>query len=130
MLHAKKHWEKVYNTKAATDVSWFQPHAELSLKLIRNTGVAKTAAIIDVERQQYVHKVMQAVKPGGFVIVATFADDGPTTCSGLPVMRYSKDELHAEFGAPFQLLGHEYEAHQTPAGHIQKFVYCCFKKLN
>ncbi len=47
-MHAKDHWEKVYNTKAATEVSWFQPHAELSLKLIRNTGVAKTAAIVDV----------------------------------------------------------------------------------
>ena len=47
-MHAKEHWEKVYNTKAATELSWFQPHAKQSLKLIRNTGVAKTAAIIDV----------------------------------------------------------------------------------
>jgi 2-polyprenyl-3-methyl-5-hydroxy-6-metoxy-1,4-benzoquinol methylase len=47
-MHTKDHWEKVYSTKTATEVSWFQPHAELSLKLIRNSGVAKTAAIIDV----------------------------------------------------------------------------------
>ena len=47
-MHTKEHWEKVYSTKTATEVSWFQPHAELSLKLMRNSGVAKTATIIDV----------------------------------------------------------------------------------
>jgi len=57
------------------------------------------------ERQSYVQKVLRAVRPGGLVIVATFAEDGPTKCSGLPVMRYSANELHAEFGEPFLLLG-------------------------
>ena len=32
---------------------------------------------------------------GGFLIVATFAIDGPTHCSGLPVARYGPDELAA-----------------------------------
>ena len=53
------------------------------------------------QRQAYVQAVLHAVKPGGHVIVATFAEDGPTHCSGLPVVRYSPDGLHAEFGAPF-----------------------------
>lgn len=80
------------------------------------------------ERHAYVENVLRAVKPGGHVIVATFAEDGPTQCSGLPVMRYSADALHAEFGAPFTLLRHEKEAHQTPAGGVQKFVYCYCRK--
>jgi SAM-dependent methyltransferase len=76
------------------------------------------------DRRKYVETVLRAVKPGGYVIVATFAEDGPTECSGLPVMRYSADELHAEFGAPFTLLRHEKERHHTPAGKTQNFVYC------
>lgn len=82
----------------------------------------------EAERQKYVQQVLKAVKPGGLVIVATFAEDGPTKCSGLPVMRYSATQLHAEFGEPFQLLGHEKEAHHTPGGNEQKFVYCLCKK--
>jgi SAM-dependent methyltransferase len=75
-------------------------------------------------REAYVRQVLHAVKPGALVIVATFAEDGPTQCSGLPVMRYSAQALHGEFGAPFELLGHEREVHHTPAGNEQKFVYC------
>lgn len=76
------------------------------------------------DRQTYVAAVLKAVKPGGHVIVATFAEDGPTECSGLPVMRYSAEELHAEFGAPFTLVRHERESHHTPGGAVQKFIYC------
>jgi 2-polyprenyl-3-methyl-5-hydroxy-6-metoxy-1,4-benzoquinol methylase len=146
-----------------TEVSWFQQHAALSLKLICDADVPRSASIIDVgggastlmdallandyehvtvldlsatalaatkarlgsragrvrwveanildaalpphgydvwhdcavlyfltlpqERQAQVSKVIQAVKVGGVVIVATSAEDGPTRCSGLPVMR-------------------------------------------
>lgn len=76
------------------------------------------------DRKAYVETVLRAVKPGGHVIVATFAEDGPLQCSGLPVRRYSADELHAEFGQPFTLLRHQREEHHTPFGTVQKFVYC------
>jgi 2-polyprenyl-3-methyl-5-hydroxy-6-metoxy-1,4-benzoquinol methylase len=196
----KNHWEKVYSAKAATSVSWYQEHAECSLSLIRNTGISKSAAIIDVgggastlvddllaegyfdvtvldlsaaalsaarrrlgalaakvqwleadvteaelpvrrydvwhdravfhfltepqQRQAYVEKVFRSVKPGGHVIVATFAEDGPTQCSGLPVMRYAASELYAQFGEAFTLVSHVKEAHHTPSGGVQQFVYC------
>jgi len=63
------------------------------------------------------------------VIVATFAEDGPEKCSGLPVMRYSADALHSEFGAPFELLGSVPESHLTPGGNEQRFVYCYCKRV-
>ena len=69
------------------------------------------------DRAAYVQAVFHSVKPGGHVIVATFAEDGPNQCSGLPVMRYRADELHAEFGEAFSLLSHEKEAHHTPSGN-------------
>lgn len=76
------------------------------------------------DRTRYVEQVLKSVKPGGRVIVATFGPGGPLQCSGLDVMRYAPDALHAEFGAPFQLLKHETEIHHTPAGKEQEFVYC------
>ncbi|RQG99842.1 class I SAM-dependent methyltransferase [Paraburkholderia dinghuensis] len=80
------------------------------------------------ERDAYVRTVLRAVKPGGSVIVATFAEDGPDHCSGLPVVRYSADALHDEFGAPFTLLKQEREEHHTPFGTVQKFIYCLCRK--
>ena len=83
-----------------------------------------------MDRAAYVDAVLRLVRPGGHVIVATFAEDGPLQCSGLPVMRYSADGLHAEFGEPFMLLEHRKEAHRTPWGTVQKFVYCYCRKAN
>lgn len=199
-MQSREHWERVYSSKATDAVSWFQEHAESSLRLIQATGVSGAAPVIDVgggastlvddllahgytnltvldlsaaalkaaqtrlgaragqvnwleadvvradlpqqgfdvwhdravfhfltepqERHAYVAKVLGAVKPGGHVIVATFAEDGPTQCSGLPVMRYSADELHAEFGEPFLLQQHTRESHHTPFGTVQQFTYC------
>lgn len=81
------------------------------------------------QRHAYVQQVLRAVKPGGHVIVATFADDGPLQCSGLPVKRYRADELHAEFGEAFTLLKHDKEEHHTPFGTVQKFTYCYCRKV-
>jgi SAM-dependent methyltransferase len=76
------------------------------------------------ERERYVRQVLRAVKPGGHVIVATFGPDGPTRCSGLDVVRYDYASLHGEFGARFELVDHVTEAHETPFGTIQQFLYC------
>ncbi|MGO8754684.1 MAG: class I SAM-dependent methyltransferase [Gallionellaceae bacterium] len=205
-MDRKQHWEQVYTTKPSKAVSWFQNHADQSLRLIHKTGLGKDAAIIDVgggastlvddllaegytdvtvldlsstaisvakqrlgihadivhwmesditrakfpihrfdiwhdravfhfltdpaDRHSYVERVMRSVRPGGHVIVATFAEDGPEECSGLPVMRYQPETLHAEFGDAFLLVEHEKEAHHTPSGAIQQFVYCYCRKIN
>jgi SAM-dependent methyltransferase len=199
MADRQQHWESVYSNKGAEELSWFQPHAASSLRLI--SGCADSSAhIIDVgggasvlvddlldagycnltvldlaesalaasrarlgararavqwiaddvtradlpaahydvwhdravfhfltdpaDRARYVAQVLKSVKPGGHVIVAAFGPGGPLQCSGLDVVRYSPDVLHAEFGAPFRLLGHETEIHHTPTGKEQEFVYC------
>lgn len=205
-MDSKQHWEQVYATKASDSVSWFQEHADQSLRLIHNTGLGKDAEIIDVgggastlvddlaaegfndltvldlsvaaltvakqrlgkravavhwaegditcaefpmhrfdiwhdravfhfltdpaDRQAYVERVMRSVRPGGHVIVATFAEDGPEKCSGLPVMRYQPESLHAEFGDAFLLVAHEHEVHHTPFGTDQQFIYCYCRKGN
>lgn len=203
-MNEQEHWEKVYQTKSADSVSWFQEHATRSLEIIRSIGATPDSSIIDVgggastlvddllgdgfkhmsvldlsasaldvarkrlgpigdgvqwiagdirnvplpeqtydiwhdravfhfltdpiDRLAYVQQVMRSVKPGGHVIVATFAPDGPEQCSGLPVARYAPDQLHGEFGPSFELIEHASEEHKTPWGSVQHFVYChCLK---
>ncbi len=79
-------------------------------------------------RQRYINAVREAVRPGGHVIVATFANDGPERCSGLEVARYDPQSLHNEFGSDFELLNSAREEHQTPFGTEQKFIYCYCRK--
>jgi len=76
------------------------------------------------DRARYVAQVQRAVRPGGLVLVATFAEDGPLKCSGLEVARYSPDALHAQFGADFGVIESHREEHHTPTGAVQRFTYC------
>ena len=77
------------------------------------------------ERRAYVNAVIHAVKTGGHVIVSTFGLEGPSTCSGLAVMRYDAETLRDEFGRRFRIEESSKELHRTPRGAIQQFVYCC-----
>ena len=79
------------------------------------------------ERTRYVQEVRRALRPGGHILLATFAEDGPQKCSGLPVVRYSAPTLRALLGDPFELLETEREDHLTPAGVHQSFQYCLFR---
>jgi len=79
------------------------------------------------DRIAYVRQVARAIKPGGYVIVATFGPEGPQKCSGLDVVRYDADSLHGEFGASFKLVDSKTEIHQTPFGTSQQFLYCMCK---
>lgn len=81
------------------------------------------------DRKAYIKSVLHAVKPGGHIIIATFAQDGPLQCSGLPVKRYSAQELQKEFGSAFYLVSQESELHHTPFDTTQQFTYCHFRKL-
>lgn len=76
------------------------------------------------DRARYVAQAQRIVRPGGHVIVASFGPEGPSRCSGLEVVRYSPEGLHAEFGSAFQLLESSQENHRTPTGATQAFVYC------
>ena len=78
----------------------------------------------DGARQRYVSAVRHALRPGGHIVVATFGPEGPDRCSGLPVVRYSPQGIHREFGDQFMTAGSDSETHHTPWGSEQEFVYC------
>jgi len=198
-VNSKAHWNRVYQTNAPEQVSWYQAEPTVSLGLIRQAVPDTNAEIIDVgggastlvdglahagyrrltvldlsgvalmaaqarlgaaaalvrwieadvleaaldthgfdlwhdravfhfltdprDRQRYVAKVRAAVSPGGHVLIATFALDGPSRCSGLDVARYSPETLHAELGSGFRLVQSVREEHATSSGKIQPFTY-------
>lgn len=78
-------------------------------------------------RAAYIQLVKKSVKKGGHVVMATFGPDGPLKCSGLDVVRYSEETLHAEFGESFEPMGSHITRHDTPMGTTQQFLYCWCK---
>jgi SAM-dependent methyltransferase len=79
-------------------------------------------------RAAYVERLVAALRPGGYAIVATFATDGPERCSGLPVVRYSPDSLAATLGDDFHLVESRAHLHATPWGARQSFQFSLFRK--
>ena len=203
-MNRQEHWDSVYRTRPATEVSWYQAEAALSVRLIREVVPDHSAPLIDVgggasvlasqlmvagytnltvldlshaalaiargalgprgggvdwieadildaqlpsahfqcwhdravfhfltdpaARSTYVAQVRHALAPGGYLLVATFAEDGPTRCSGLDVVGYSPAALRAEFGSGFALVAAYREEHRTPSGSLQAFSYCLCRR--
>lgn len=197
------HWQNVYGTKSERDVSWFQESPEISLDMIRSTGVQPDASVIDIgggasrlvdsllddgfttvavldlsenalkasqarlgprgtkvdwvvadvtawqpsrtydvwhdraalhfltdkkDQASYAECLLKAVRQGGYVIIGTFAPDGPERCSGLPVVRHDADSLQTLLGTSFVLLDSRKHEHRTPGGAIQKFQFSSFRR--
>jgi trans-aconitate methyltransferase len=81
------------------------------------------------DRAAYGRRLRQTLKPGGTAIIATFAPDGPESCSGLPVARYSPATLASELGDDFHLVESTHHVHQTPWGTAQSFQYSRFARV-
>ncbi len=78
------------------------------------------------DRDAYVVRLKKAVRPGGHVIIATFAPDGPERCSGLPIMRYDPEALARTLGPDFELIESRRHDHLTPGGNTQRFQFSRF----
>ena len=78
------------------------------------------------DRDSYVARLKKAVRPGGHVIIATFALDGPEKCSGLPIVRYGPETVASVLGPEFDLIDSERHDHVTPGGNTQRFQFSRF----
>jgi SAM-dependent methyltransferase len=200
-----QHWENIYSSKPFCEMSWYQDTPDQSLQLLKETGVATDASIVDIgggdsllvehllkegytrlsvldisakaieraklrlgtkagnvqwicadmlnyeadtsvdvwhdraafhflreegEIKKYVDLAAKAVAPGGFLIIGTFADDGPEKCSGIEIKRYSVPELTTTFATSFRLLKAISHLHKTPSGKLQHFNFCLFHRAD
>lgn len=78
--------------------------------------------------EQYISILNQSLKSGGYLVLATFALDGPEKCSGLPVKKYGSSEMTSLLGNGFEALTFEQEIHHTPFQTKQSFQYGLFRK--
>lgn len=205
-MSGEEHWNSVYGARQETALTWFEPTAEMSLKLVTE-HTAPEQSVIDVgggasrlvdgllERGQarvavldlshaaldasqhrlgqvadtvewivadvttwepeaqwdlwhdravfhfltdsrnqaaYFQTMAKALAPSGVAVMATFAPDGPETCSQLPVQRWSADELAtaAEKYVPgmLTLIESYRHVHVTPKGNLQPLTVCVFRR--
>lgn len=82
----------------------------------------------EAEIKSYIQSVKNCVKPGGYFILGTFSENGPKKCSGLDITQYSEKSMIEKFGPYFELIKCVYTDHVTPAGVVQNFIFCCFKR--
>jgi SAM-dependent methyltransferase len=202
-MDQEHHWEQLYATKSNESLGWYTPHLQTSLTWIKQLGLTRDAAIIDVgggtstlvddllhtgcrkvtvldlsenalstvrtrlgnraehvtwltgdiisielpvgdydvwhdravfhfltepeQQRRYRDNLLQALKPGGHLIIGAFAPEAPPKCSGLPVQRYTVENLERVLGAEFELISHHKEMHLTPSQVEQMYLYGHFR---
>jgi rhodanese-related sulfurtransferase len=80
------------------------------------------------DRARYVEVATAAVRPGGALVIATFAPDGPDHCSGLPTARYDQEQLTGLFVRDFAPEHAERVVHVTPTGAAQPFTWVVLRR--
>jgi len=199
----RAHWDRVFEERGPTGVSWYEQSPRMSLKMIDLAGVGRHEAVLDVgggasplagallargfddltvldlsevallaaraglgpagahvrwlrtdvldwipsrtyglwhdravfhflvdvqSRERYLATARSALHPGGHAVIGTFAEDGPTTCSGLPVARYDAQALADSLGPEFTIVGSCRDEHRTPSGTIQAFTWVALQR--
>lgn len=84
------------------------------------------------DRQRYRALLSSALAPDALVVIGTFAEDGPESCSGLPTARYTPEALAAELGAGpasgLRVVAQRREEHHTPWGAVQPFTWLALRR--
>lgn len=82
----------------------------------------------EADQQAYLNALKSAVRPGGKIVIGTFAPDGPEKCSGLPVVRHDTRSLEKFLGTGFRLIAERRHDHKTPWQAVQRFQFSTFEK--
>ena len=80
------------------------------------------------QRHGYLSTLMGALRPGGYLVIATFAIGGVTKCSGVDVQPYDEVTLMKFFGEHFTLLECMDYTYQMPSGDLRPYVYRLFQR--
>lgn len=81
------------------------------------------------DRKAYKTTAWRSLTPGGHLIIATFALDGPKECAGLPVERYDAERLAATFGPDLLLVEHEhFQGSDSAVGDRRPYICAVFQR--
>jgi SAM-dependent methyltransferase len=75
------------------------------------------------DQKAYVDNVLRATRSGSHIVIATFSPDGPESCSGLPVKRWSQEDLANLFADSCKVVRSGERNHVTPWGSTQSFTW-------
>ena len=118
--------EKAKNLKWITaDISGFVPKEKYDLWHDRAAFHFLTEK---TQVQNYLKTLENSINHGGYVILGTFSEKGPTKCSGLEIKQYSIAEMSSLLSDNFQNLHCENIDHITPSGAVKNFTFCSFQK--
>jgi len=106
-----------------SDITDFEPTTTYDLWHDRATFHFLTN---NAEIKKYIDIVHRSVS--GFLVIATFSDNGPQKCSGLTIKQYNEDQLVKQFISDFDKLRCFREDHITPFNTLQNFQFCSFNR--
>ena len=78
--------------------------------------------------QAYFDNVKSTLSIGGYALFAEFSETGASKCAGLPVHRYSVDELSERLGTEFKLMHHEGYTFINPHGDLRSYLYTLYER--
>lgn len=79
---------------------------------------------------KYVSLAEHSIRKGGHLVLGTFSEQGPKKCSGLEIRQYSETSMSSRFEVSFERIKCKEEEHITPAKAVQRFLFCCFRKIS
>jgi 2-polyprenyl-3-methyl-5-hydroxy-6-metoxy-1,4-benzoquinol methylase len=81
------------------------------------------------EIDSYIETVNTSIKPEGYLVIGTFSEQGPQTCSGIIIKQYSEQTMTDRFKNLFEKIKCLTIDHTTPSGSIQNFIFCSFRRI-
>jgi hypothetical protein len=116
---------------------FMQRHVELTvlqgdvcdLQLKNRVGLWHDRAVFhfltdSASKAEYKNSLLRNTTNTADFIIATFSPEGPETCSGLQVQRWTAEDLARFFAPEFSLVFNEVRMHHTPWGGSQSFTVC------
>lgn len=82
----------------------------------------------DDQIKSYTSLAESVLETGNWLFIGTFSEEGPETCSGLPVKRYTKEALANNFSKSFDCVKSFNLDHITPSGAVQNYSFCYLRK--
>jgi threonine dehydrogenase-like Zn-dependent dehydrogenase len=81
------------------------------------------------DQRTYVQSAATSVRVGGHCVIASFAPDGPSMCSGLPTAQHDADSFRKLFSPEFELVESFPHDHVTPWDSVQSFTYAVLRRI-